>query len=372
MGMRQSVLDPCTYHWFCQGELQGVIALHMDDMVIGGSEMFQEQILTQLKRKYPFKHWSVGGGKFLGRELKQLPDGTIQCNQSDYAKKVETIKITKERRKNRQEAVTEKERRQLRGVIGAANWLMGSTRPDIAAMTGWLQQRIQCATVQELIEANKLVSRIRDFAHVTLTIQRIPLSQACILVATDASWANADDLKSQAGFVIGFTEQQTLEGKQGLFTPMRWKSFKQERHTQSTLGAELMSLARGIAEAEWARSLFAECLNEKYILERDKELREKIRMIVTIDNRPIYDHTVGDGIVIKDKRMAIDMLIVRRDIRQNNILLRWVDTGSMLADCLTKLSASAGLLLTVFRNGRYGIVFEANATPSLNHVVGEV
>ena len=28
-------------------------------------------------------------------------------------------------------------------------------------------------------------------------------------------------------------------------------------------------------------------------------------MVVTIDNRPIFDHTMGDGIVIKDKRMAI-------------------------------------------------------------------
>lgn len=119
-----------------------------------------------------------------------------------------------------------------------------------------------------------------------------------------------------------------------------------------------MSLARGIAEAEWIRSLFAECLHENYSLECDKEFRECLEMVVTIDNKPIYDHTVGDGVVIKDKRMAIDMLIVRRDIRKNNISLRWVDTGSMLADCLTKLTASAGLLLRVFHDGRYCLVFE--------------
>ena len=37
---------------------------------------------------------------------------------------------------------------------------------------------------------------------------------------------------------------------------------------------------------------------------------------MTIDNKPIYDHSIGDGVVVKDKRMAIDMLIVRRDIRK--------------------------------------------------------
>ena len=61
----------------------------------------------------------------------------------------------------------------------------------------------------------------------------------------------------------------------GVMTPLRWKSYKQDYHSQSTLGAELMALARGIAEGEWMRSLFCECLHEGYILERDKELREK-------------------------------------------------------------------------------------------------
>ena len=38
----------------------------------------------------------------------------------------------------------------------------------------------------------------------------------------------------------------------------------------------------------------------------DKVLRERVGMTATIDNRPIYDHAVGDGIAVRDKRMAID------------------------------------------------------------------
>ena len=81
-------------------------------------------------------------------------------------------------------------------------------------------------------------------------------------------------------------------------------------------------------------------------------------MIVTIDNRPIYDHTCGDGIVVKDKRMAVDMLIVRRDTRKNNIVLRWVESKHMLADTLTKLNAPADLLLHVLKEGFYCVVME--------------
>ena len=62
--------------------------------------------------------------------------------------------------------------------------------------------------------------------------------------------------------------------------------------------------------------------------------------------------------LVKDKRMAIDMLIVRRDIRNNNINLRWVESGHMLADSLTKVQAPVDLLLFVLKNGWYTVVQE--------------
>ena len=62
------------------------------------------------------------------------------------------------------------------------------------------------------------------------------------------------------------------------------------------------------------RSLLTEFLNPDYDLSKDKGFREEIRLICLIDSKPIYDHTEGDGVVVKNKREAIDMLLVRRDI----------------------------------------------------------
>ena len=135
-------------------------------------------------------------------------------------------------------------------------------------------------------------------------------------------------------------------------SPLRWRSFKLERHTQSTLGSELMSLSRGMAECDWLRAMMAEAWFENYELERGKEHHEKF------DNKPIYDHTQGDGIVVRDKRMAIDMLLVRRDIKSSNMVLRWVDRQQMLADCLTKTTADPGVLRFVMRFGEYIVVKE--------------
>eukprot|EP00435_Cladocopium_sp_Y103_P072500 s192_g40.t1 len=369
LGMKQSELDPCVYFWYNKenGEqLEGVIALHVDDMVIGGSDVFHEKVLSLLKQRYPFKHWKLKQGKFLGRMLKQDVDGSICCDQKEYAENVETIKLTKERRKQKDEPVTPSEKKRLRGVVGAANWLMGSTRPDIAVEAGLLQQRIQNAKVSDLIEANRLVSKIRDHSHVQITIRSIPLEQGSFMVATDASWCNLEDLKSQAGYFTFFGTKQMLQGGKTFLSPLRWKSFKQERHTQSTLGAELMALARGISEANWLRSLLGEALHKNYCLEKDRRYREVFPLCIVIDNRPIFDHVVGDGVVIKDKRMAVDMLIVRRDIREENICLRWVETSNMIADVLTKPGVSLGLLFNVLRSGWY-LVNQMNLDPYSPH-----
>lgn len=161
--MKQSELDPCVFYWHHEGVLEGCISLHVDDMVIGGADRFHQMVLGPLKQRYPFKHWKIGGGMFLGKQLKQNEDCSIFCDQKEYAEKVQTIKLTKDRRKQKHEFITESERRKLRGVVGAANWMMGNTRPDIAVCNAFLQQRIQCATVSDLIEANKLVAKIRDF-----------------------------------------------------------------------------------------------------------------------------------------------------------------------------------------------------------------
>jgi hypothetical protein len=116
-----------------------------------------------------------------------------------------------------------------------------------------------------------------------------------------------------------------------------------------------MSLARGISESEWIRSLLAEFLNPDYDLSKDKGFREEIRLMCLIDSKPIYDHNEGDGVVVKNKREAIDMLLVRRDIRQNNIVLKWIETANMLADVLTKLNAPTRMLFHVINGGGYGV-----------------
>ena len=135
---------------------------------------------------------------------------------------------------------------QVRAVLGAANWLVGSSRP-----TAIVQQRVGEATLSDLIEANKLVAKIRDFALVSIWIRSIPFEDFALLVSSDASWSNTESLGSQAGYFIMVGGKTVEDGIWGDTTVLRWKSYKLERRTQSTLGAELMGVARAIAEGDW-------------------------------------------------------------------------------------------------------------------------
>ena len=50
--------------------------------------------------------------------------------------------------------------------------------------------------------------------------------------------------------------------------------------------------------------------------------------------------------------MAIEMLLVKQDVEQDNVSLRWLSTEHMLADMLAKINAPMELLKKVFTEGR--------------------
>ena len=55
LGVSQSPFDPCQYilRHHQTGKLEGVLGLHVDDGICGGSPYFSDKI-NQLEKKYPF------------------------------------------------------------------------------------------------------------------------------------------------------------------------------------------------------------------------------------------------------------------------------------------------------------------------------
>lgn len=81
-------------------------------------------------------------GESLGKVLKQHEDGRIVVQQKEYAETLECIPTSKERRRERNRETTPKEKTQMRGVLGEAQWLVTGSRPDLAAGLSLMQQKM--------------------------------------------------------------------------------------------------------------------------------------------------------------------------------------------------------------------------------------
>ena len=252
----------------------------------------------------------------------------------------------------REQAVNEDERRQMRGALGELNWLVSCSLPDLAAHCSLSQQKVAQARVKDVVDVNKVIAMARDHASVEVVIRPLPVEDVEFCVWSDASWANATEKKSQGGYLVMATTPELRKGRWATVSPLRWRSYKQDRQVASTLGAELLSLSRAIAEAKWLRSMWTEANNKSYDLKNNDKWCNKIPITVCVDNKPVYDHLNGQVLTIKDKRLAVEMLLVKKDVAQDNVIVRWLPTYQMLADCLTKAGAPAALLRRTLREGR--------------------
>lgn len=121
LGCKQLKLDACVYHFYSNDDdrhLSGVIALRADDMCLGGDHEFEERIIHPLKKIYPFKHWHVGTGTFLGRRVEQMSSSDIHITQREYADQLKGIKLTPERKKQKDAPTSDVEKKEMRAVLG--------------------------------------------------------------------------------------------------------------------------------------------------------------------------------------------------------------------------------------------------------------
>ena len=75
-------------------------------------------------------------------------------------------------------------------------------------------------------------------------------------------------------------------------------------------------MSRAIAEAKWMRSMWTEITCQNYTLESDGLRSLGTPITLMIDSKPAYDHLHGQAMSIKDKRLAIEMLLVKQDVEK--------------------------------------------------------
>ena len=71
------------------GNLEGILCVHVDDTICGGSGSMFSKALTALRHRFSLRKWQVGEGMFCGSKCVQNKDTKeIMISQTEFAVKV--------------------------------------------------------------------------------------------------------------------------------------------------------------------------------------------------------------------------------------------------------------------------------------------
>ena len=365
MGFVQSTLDRAVFMYYRKGRLILVLGAHVDDLIGAGKPKEADEILDEIKKTFDFGSWSDSrtdetleyGGKQIVRDGEK-----VILTQKKFILASSTTKIPKWRSATPNAPLLPQEHTELHSLGGCLHWLVGQSRPDLAAATSLYMSGQP--TVHNLTQLNKLALEAQSTADWGLTFLPVPLSEARWVAFSDSSWANASELKSQAGYMV-FIAGKNVDSLEGdVASLVDWRSHRIKRQCRSTLASETMAMDAAVDSAIFAREFMAEILVEAYNPLQSGRLPSNFMPLEAVtDCRSLFDILVKDGPLssTQEKRLAIDIgglketaTEVDPDGERLNEVFKWIDTNHQLADHLTKVKPGH-LLRALLSEGRIAL-----------------
>ena len=244
-----------------------VLGAHVDDLLGTGQPGATDEVLAELRATFDFGAWADSREdevlEYGRKQIRKLADGTVLLNQERFIRATSVTAIPKWRTSTPNSNLLKSEMTELRSVGGCLHWVVGQTRPDLAAGTSLHMSGTP--TVTNLLELNKLLKEAKASEGWALRFRPIDLEKARIVVFSDSSFANAEGLRSQAGYLVFVTGDQVCSVEGDVASLVDWRSHKIKRQCRSTLAAETMSLDAAVDSGLYTRELLAEMLVADYV-----------------------------------------------------------------------------------------------------------
>jgi hypothetical protein len=308
---------------------------HVDDFLDGGNEFFKDNVMQQITSKFKIGKDETLRFRYIGVNVTETESG-IYVDQDQFINELDPVKFemddsVKDRPLNRGE------QRSYRRVVGQLNWLVSTTRPDLAFDTLELSVMLKSPDVACALLANKLVRRAK-MNKVHILFPRIKVDKNLrILTISDAAFANLlDKVSSGAGYVILLVDNDRK------CSPLMWVSNKIQRVVNSTIAAEMLSLLNAVKEAQYLRAVLRELLGESVPLPIDSIVDSRNVKLALCSTKKI-----------EDKRLRIDVATIKQDIERGDLRdVIHVKGSKMIADCMTKRGASPKHLIETLCEGK--------------------
>lgn len=320
LGMKASKFDPAAFMFKKGDTLEGIVCIHVDDFCWGGTERFKEYVISRLKKDFPVGATDSGQFKYVGVNIKQGSSG-ISIDQESYMKSLQPVDVSQRKSQRKDMYLNEEEMHRYRSVVGQLNWVGTQTRPDISFDVCSLSMRFGKCTVGDLIEANKVIKRVKT-DQISLFFPMLA-GDVHLEGYSDASFANLHDSGSQGGFIIFLADER------GKRCPIMWKSKKIRRVVKSTLAAETLALLEMAESAYYIRNIM-----------EDIGIGKEIPIKCLVDNKSLVD-ALKSMKKVEDKYLRINIACLKDMLERKEISsVEWIPTSKQVANCLTKKGAS--------------------------------
>ena len=341
-GCTQCPLDPCVFGLYSKIDnhdgkpvFHGCLGIHVDDGIAGGDAVFMN-MLKRVEGRFKFGSFDKREFKYTGIHFRQWDDYSIEYDQIEYIEKINPVTIEKSRRLQPEAPLNEQEKSSLRSIVGALQYAAVHSRPDLAAKVGELQSAVNRSTVNELLQANKVLTEAKQH-RVSLMVLPINPDDLTFCAFSDASFLSGKQNNAHQGTLIFATTPELLDNRKAIVAPVAWTSKKVPRIVRSTLGAEAAALSNTVDRMMWIRLLWAWIRNPNCDWAHPEKLlkTENTSALVT-DCKSAYDLLTRTALPqCSEHRTTIECLLIRERL-QENCKVRWVSSQAMLADCLTK------------------------------------
>ena len=135
---------------------------------------------------------------------------------------------------------------------------------------------------------------------------------------------------------------------------------KIKRKVRSTLTAECAAANECLEASDRLRSHLVELLEGRPLNRR--EWRQNVRAVpksLVTDSRSMFDFLNKRGSTPSDKRLWLDLEMIRDEMDDEGLKVKWVNTHQQLADALTKGSLDASMyLMMVARSAKYALTVD--------------
>ena len=335
LGMTQSRLDPALFFMKDKkGKLLGMIGTHVDDFIMAGRDSWLSSITEKIKAEFLLGTMEKENFLYCGHRIKQQ-GASLTLDQEEFANTIKPMLISPERKRQGALEVTEAERSMIRAYAGKLGWLGRTTRPDLLVPQIKASSAVTRATVSDLKELAKAVSRVPGTSNV-LNIPSLTkdVEKWRLQVYTDAAWQNLEETGSTGGKVVVVTDGNK-------YFPVTWSANRIRRVCHSSMQAELMAANEGLKDGQYVKELLAEVTGSFVAME-----------LIT-DNKNAHA-LIQATTAPQDKRVRCEAASLREAYltkEVEDIKLVSGKTGQ-LADCLTKLQADSSSLLTMVQTSK--------------------